>query len=122
MGHKPRGVTAWPSKAIASEIGSVLGLSLSALLLPGPTVAADAGRGAQIAAACASCHDPSGRGHAIPPITSLNEQTIIKLMQFYRSSESSSHVMHAVALSLTEEELAAVARHLASTARNRDSP
>ncbi|MEY9102401.1 c-type cytochrome [Sinorhizobium fredii] len=105
------------------QIHSLLRLSLSlALLFPGGSVAADASHGAQIAAACASCHDPSGRGHAIPPITSLDEQTIIKFMHNYRASESSSHVMHAVALSLSEEEIGAVARHLAANVRHRDPP
>ena len=35
-------------------------------------------------------------------------------MLAYRASESPSHVMHAVALSLSDEELASVARYLAA--------
>ncbi|SDA99752.1 c-type cytochrome [Sinorhizobium sp. NFACC03] len=122
MSAKSRGVAVRRCKEVASDFGLVLGLWLSALLVPGGAIAADASQGAQIAATCASCHDPGGRGHAIPPVTSLDEQTIIRLMHNYRSSEGVSPVMHAVALSLSEEELVAVARHLASKAGNRGSP
>ena len=120
MSPQPRGTTA--SRCKGGAIGFVFGFWLSALLLPGAPVAADAGQGAQIAAGCASCHDPDGNGHAIPPITSLDDKSIIRLMHSYRSNEGSSQVMHAVALSLSEEELAAVALHLASKAGNRGPP
>lgn len=122
MSAKPGAVAVRRCKKAASDVGLVLGLWLSSLLVPGGAIAADASQGAQIAATCASCHDPGGRGHAIPPVTSLDEHTIIRLMHHYRSREGLSHVMHAVALSLSEEELVAVARHLASKAGDRGSP
>ncbi|MDK1494139.1 cytochrome c4 Flags: Precursor [Sinorhizobium sp. 7-81] len=73
-------------------------------------------QGAQIAATCASCHHPTDGGQAIPPIATLDEQAIVKAMLAFRASESPSHVMHAVALSLSDDELAATARYLADRA------
>ncbi|MET4691775.1 c-type cytochrome [Sinorhizobium fredii] len=109
--------------AIGREIGSFLGLLLLALLLlPSSPAAVDASQGAQIAAACASCHEPGGRGRAIPPIAALDEQTIVRLMRGYRASEKPSHVMHAVALSLSDEEITAVARYVSAKGKDGGPP
>ncbi|WEX75160.1 cytochrome C [Sinorhizobium numidicum] len=105
------------AKGLAAEIRWLLGVSLSAILLfPGNSAAEDGSQGAQIAATCASCHDPAGRGQAIPPIVGMDEQGIVKAMLAFRASESPSLVMHAVALSLTDGELAAMARYLTGKA------
>ncbi|AFL54183.1 sulfide dehydrogenase cytochrome subunit [Sinorhizobium fredii] len=105
------------AKGLASEIRWLLGLLLSAILLfPESSAPADVSQGAQIAATCASCHDPTGGGQAIPPIAALDEQAIVKAMLAFRASESPSLVMHAVALSLSDDELAATARYLADRA------
>jgi cytochrome c553 len=111
------------AKGLAAEIRWLLGVSLSAILIsPGNSAAADASQGGQIAATCASCHDPAGRGKAIPPIAGLDEQGIVKAMLGFRASESPSLVMHAVALSLSDDELAATARYLAERAKARRQP
>lgn len=70
--------------------------------------------GDQIATTCASCHgvDPADAG--IPAINTMDEQEIIAAIRAYRASKSSSHVMHGVALSLSEDELLAVARAIAA--------
>ncbi|WP_085025848.1 c-type cytochrome [Ensifer aridi] len=105
------------ANGLAAEIRWLLGLSLSAILLfPESSAPADVSQGAQIAATCASCHDPTGGGQGIPPIAALDEQTIVKAMLAFRASESPSLVMHAVALSLGDDELAATARYLADRA------
>ena len=82
--------------------------------------AAEDAEGAQIAATCASCHDPIGSDRGIAPIVGLNEKRIISAMLAYRASETPSHVMHAIALSLSDVEIASVARYLA--ARGKDAP
>jgi cytochrome c553 len=117
MTAHPKGRTAPLHPPIASA-RPLLGIVLlgSVALLGGHAEAADNGQGAQIAAACASCHDPTGGDRGIPPIVGLAEQKIIAAMDGYRASELPSHVMHAVALSLTDEELASVARYLAAQA------
>ncbi|MCA1408665.1 cytochrome C [Ensifer sp. IC3342] len=105
------------AKGLAAEIRWFLGISLSAtLLFPESAAPADVSQGAQIAATCASCHDQTGGGQAIPPIAALDEQAIVKAMLAFRASESPSLVMHAVALSLSDDEVAATARFLADRA------
>ena len=58
----------------------------------------------------------------IPAIAGLDEQAIMRAMQAFRASEAPSHVMHAVALSLTDEELASVAHYLAAHGEGAGSP
>lgn len=72
-------------------------------------------QGARLAAVCAACHDADERNDGIPPLTSLDEKEIIEALSRYRANESSSIVMHVIALSLTEEEAASVARYLAGS-------
>jgi cytochrome c553 len=84
--------------------------------------AADADQGAQLAATCASCHSAAGSDQGIPPLAGLDEQTIISSMEAFRASETPSHVMHAVALSLTDEELAIVSNYLATHVEEPNSP
>ncbi len=83
---------------------------------------ADTSQGAQLAATCASCHAPDGSDKGIPAIIGLDEQRIITAMLAYRASERPNHVMHAVALSLSDEELASVARYLAGREKAGNPP
>lgn len=83
---------------------------------------ADDGQGPQIAAMCASCHGPSGSDRGIPAIAGLDEEKIIKAVRAYRANEQPSHVMHAVALGLTEAELTSVARYLAALGKDATLP
>jgi cytochrome subunit of sulfide dehydrogenase len=70
-------------------------------------------QGTELAATCASCHGPTGSAQGIPSLAGLDEHRIISVTAGYRSSESPNHIMHAVALSLSDEELKRVARYLA---------
>jgi cytochrome c553 len=83
------------------------------VLLSSQAGAADTSQGAQLAATCASCHGLNGGDKGIPAIMGLDEQRITDAMLAYKASERPNHVMHAVALSLSDEELASVARYLA---------
>jgi sulfide dehydrogenase cytochrome subunit len=76
--------------------------------------AQDIDRGAQLAAACASCHRLDGAGMGIPTIIGLGEQKLTSALLAYRVSESPNHIMHAIALSLSDEEIASVARYVAA--------
>lgn len=89
---------------------------LAAWPIPGLLDAAEMGRGGQLAATCAACHPADKPGTGIPTIAGRDEREIIEAMRRFEASPSPSHVMHAVALSLSDEELAAVARYLAGQA------
>lgn len=94
---------------------SVLSCLAGLVLLGGQAGAeADTSQGAQLAAACASCHGLSGSDKGIPAIMGLDEQKIIAAMLDYRASDRPNHIMHAIALSLSDEEIASVARYLAA--------
>ncbi len=85
----------------------------AALAAARPGAAASAMEGSQLAAACASCHRPDGRGTGIPPIAGLDEDRIVKSMLAYRSDVHGSQIMHVVAAALSPDEIAAIARYLA---------
>ncbi|SRR6266542_3053853 len=76
--------------------------------------AADRDGGAQFAAMCASCHRLDGGDQGIPTIVGIGPEMLTRTMLAYRLSERPSHIMHAVALSLSDEEIATVARYLAA--------
>jgi cytochrome c553 len=69
---------------------------------------------------CASCHRPEGGDSGIPPLIGLGEAGLAHALIAYKSGERTSHIMHAIALSLSNEEIAGVARFLAT--REKASP
>jgi len=69
---------------------------------------------AQLAAMCTSCHRLDGGDGGIPTILGMSPEMLTRAMLAYRSSERPSHIMRAVALSLSDEEIATVARYLAA--------
>jgi cytochrome c553 len=86
------------------------------------SAAADADRGTQLAATCASCHRLDGRDKVTPPIVGRDEESVVRMMHAFRSGERPSQLMHAVALSLSDEEIAAVARYLATRGKKAGQP
>jgi cytochrome subunit of sulfide dehydrogenase len=80
-------------------------------------VAADHERGAELAAMCASCHRLDGRDRAIPSIVGMDKQTFIEAMAAYKSGARSSSIMHAVALQLSDAEVATLAAYLGARAK-----
>ena len=94
-------------------MGSAIAAGL-ALLVGQSGAAAGADQGAQLAATCASCHRLDGAGTGIPSIVGLGEEKLTGALLAYRASESPNHIMHAIALSLTDEEIASVARYVAA--------
>ncbi|WP_456635194.1 c-type cytochrome [Bradyrhizobium sp. USDA 10063] len=76
--------------------------------------AADRNGGAKLAAMCASCHRLDGGDGDIPTILGMEPEMLIRAMLAYRSRVRPSHIMRAVALSLSDEEIATLARYLAA--------
>lgn len=109
---------------VAFSLRSLGKVSLATLLAAGGGIAAilaaergaaEFDQGARLGAICASCHEASGENHGIPPLSGLDANAITEALARYRANEAPSIVMHAIALSLTEEEVQSVARYLAST-------
>jgi cytochrome subunit of sulfide dehydrogenase len=88
-----------------------IAVSISAgsfIILADRSQAADRDGEAQLAAMCASCHRPYGGDGGIP----TSPEMLTRATLAYRSRERPSHIMHAIALSLSDEEIATVARYL----------
>jgi cytochrome subunit of sulfide dehydrogenase len=103
--------------ADATSVHPVISLSIAAGLLvviANRGLAAKDDRGAQLAAMCASCHRLDGRDKGIPSIVGLDKQALADAMAAFKSGDRSSQIMHAVALSLSDGEVAAVADYLAA--------
>jgi cytochrome subunit of sulfide dehydrogenase len=95
-------------KIIAASIAA------GSFILAYPSQAADRDGGAQLAAMCASCHRLDGGDGGIPAILGMSPEMLTRAMLAYRSRERPSHIMRAIALSLSDEEIATVARYLAA--------
>src|SRR5258707_6531017 len=94
---------------------AALSICAALTVLPaGRGVAAPNDRGAQLAATCASCHRLDGRDKGIPSIIGLDEETLTRAMQAFKSGERSSQIMHVVSLSLSNEEIATLAHYLST--------
>ena len=101
----------------------VLAIAASPILFAASAHAAAANdQGGQIAAVCASCHRLDGGDRSIPSIIGLGEDRLTRAMLAYRLGERPSHIMQAIALSLSDEEIAAVARFLAAQGRKAEPP
>jgi len=86
------------------------------------SMAADRGRGAQLAAMCASCHRLDGRGKAIPSIVGMDKRKFADALVAYRSGARSNSIMHAVALQLSDGEIATLAEYFAARPEDRKRP
>jgi cytochrome c553 len=101
----------------------VLAIAASPILLAASAHAAAANdQGGQIAAVCGSCHRLDGGDRFIPSIVGLSEDRLTRAMLAYRLGERPSHIMQAIALSLSDEEIAAVARFLAAHRKKAEPP
>jgi cytochrome subunit of sulfide dehydrogenase len=104
-----------PTAARASRAFVALAMS-AVVLVPSAdrSVAAPPDRGAQLAAVCASCHRLDGRDHGIPSIVGLDQAILVAEMAAFKSGERTSQIMRVMSLSLTADDLSAVARYLAA--------
>jgi sulfide dehydrogenase cytochrome subunit len=95
----------------------IIAVSIAAssfIILADRSQAADRDGGAQLVAICASCHRLDGGDSGIPTILGMSPEMLTRTMLAYRSRERPSHIMRAIALSLSDEEIATVARYLAA--------
>jgi Cytochrome c553 len=87
------------------------GLALSVAEL---SFAADNGQGAQLAATCAACHRLDGHDGGIPSIVGLSEEQFSIAMGAFKLGERSGPIMRTMARSLSNEEIAILARYFAA--------
>src|SRR5882724_2140869 len=124
------GTSSWhrknPSRSRAASAGRhmlALLITVGALLVFAPqSSVAENDQAAQLAATCASCHPLDGHDVGIPPITGLSEEKLRGVMQAFKSGERGGQIMHAIALSLSDEEMAIIARYLAAQGKETERP
>jgi cytochrome subunit of sulfide dehydrogenase len=101
----------------AWSLHQIIALSMAASLVVSVaerSFAADNDQGAQLAATCAACHRLDGRDMGIPSIVGLSEEQFVAVMRAFKSGERSGRIMRAVARSLSNEEIAILARYFAA--------
>ncbi|MEH2567398.1 c-type cytochrome [Bradyrhizobium sp. AZCC 2289] len=76
--------------------------------------AADNHQSAQLAATCAACHRLDGHDRGIPSIVGLSEEQFVTVMRAFKSGERSGPIMRTMARSLSNEEIATLARYFAA--------
>ena len=116
-----------PRAALAVRIGAVLPLaalvaqdlraetavatSLTDIIL---AIEGDLDYGAYLAGECVTCHQADGHAGGIPPIAGLPRPAFIQALLEYRTNIRQNEVMKLRALSLGDEEIAALAAYFAS--------
>ena len=117
----PGGSTAAPAptghRQSAWSLHQIIALSMAASLVVSVaerSFAADNDQGAQLAATCAACHRLDGHDRGIPSIVGLSEEQFVAVMRAFKSGERSGPIMRAVARSLSNEEIAILARYFAA--------
>jgi cytochrome subunit of sulfide dehydrogenase len=91
-------------------------------LVAHPTAAAEGDRAFQLAAVCAACHRVDGRDTGIPFGAGLDEESLVRVLLAYKSGERQGQIMRAVARSLSNEDIATIARYLAALQRKPQQP
>jgi cytochrome subunit of sulfide dehydrogenase len=108
---------------MTASLSVVLATAASLLILSADRgIAADGERGAQLAAMCAACHLLDGRDKGIPSIVGLDKKELVGAMAAFKSGARSSSIMHAVALQLSDAEIATLADYLAARPRETKRP
>ncbi|MGK5079420.1 c-type cytochrome [Janthinobacterium sp. HLX7-2] len=117
-----------PSKWIAgTERGQdAPTVSTNVVLLPAmakPASSASVGRGATLALNCTMCHGALGMSRSdAPNLAGQYPEVIKKQMLDYQSGKRQSSIMAALAMSLTEENIADLAAYYASLPKARTAP
>ena len=100
-------------QANATRLMMVLSLAASPLVLVAlPSLAAENDQGAQLAAMCAACHRLDG----------LDESKFTGIMAKFKSDARKSQIMGVVARSLSDAEIADLARYLGARQKRSERP
>jgi sulfide dehydrogenase cytochrome subunit len=124
MARQPIGAPLHARGELSPWAGAAALVLVAACLLPlvRHAARADTDRGAQLAASCASCHRTDGRDDGIPAIVGVDQNSLASALLAYKSGQRESQIMHAVAMSLTDDEIAIVTRYLAAQKKDAKQP
>ena len=109
-------------QANATRLLIALSLAASPLVFVAlPSLAAENDQGAQ-PAMCAACHRLDGLDQGIPSIIGLDESKFAGIMAEFKSDARKSQIMGVVARSLSDAEIADLARYLAARQKRSERP
>jgi cytochrome subunit of sulfide dehydrogenase len=97
---------------VAVRISRIAG-AIAATMLLTSQAPADEELAAYLAGTCNTCHRAGDKGTAIPALAGREAADLMAALQAYRTGARRDAIMHAVATSLTDAELSAVATYLA---------
>lgn len=83
-------------------------------LLGSSAAAAEDQLGAFLAGTCTACHQMKAAGTEMPALSGRGEADFVAVMTAFRTGARPEPIMQAVATSLSDSEMAALARYLAS--------
>lgn len=97
-------------KQMPLPVGIVLLIGIGAAQAAG-----DPEAGKAKAVACAGCHGPNGQGMGPnPPLAGMVAEKFVEAMNDYKSGKRNNAVMKAMAVSLTDQDLANLAAYFVS--------
>ncbi len=91
-------------------------IALASLAATGPAQAADASKGKEKAALCASCHGPDGNTPIMPEYPKLAGQPrdyLEKALRDYKSGKRKNPIMNPLAQNLSKEDIKDLAAYFA---------
>jgi cytochrome c553 len=97
---------------VAVRISHIAG-PVAATIFLAAQATADEELAAYLAGTCSTCHRADDRGTAIPALVGREAADLIAALQAYRTGVRQDAIMHAIATSLSDAELSAVATYLA---------
>jgi len=97
---------------VSVRISGIAG-AVAAIMFLTTEATADEALAAYLAGTCNTCHRAGDKGTAIPALAGREAVDLIAALQAYRTGVRQDAIMHAVASSLSDAELSAVAAYLA---------
>ncbi|MGI9522272.1 MAG: c-type cytochrome [Hyphomicrobiaceae bacterium] len=103
-------------RCLGSQLGAgaVALVSIGVLLSVSQVRADDAALGEYLSSQCTTCHQLSGGVTGIPSIIGWDEASFRAVMQSYRNKERENQAMQNIAVTLSDEDIAALAAYFGS--------
>ena len=97
----------WTTALVLAPLASLLG--------PGAAHAQDAVLARSLAATCANCHGTNGQARGdMKSLAGLPADSIVALMNSYKSGAVTGTIMHQIAKGYTDEQIKLIAGHFAA--------
>lgn len=100
--------------SLAEHIKRIGVCVVGAMLLSCSAAAADPEYGKYLSSQCTTCHQLSGKSNGIPSIVGWDVESFTAVLQSYKRRERENKAMQNIAITLTDEDIAALAAYFAT--------